>query len=198
MFERAIEIDADYAPAWAGLATVHAQLYEWFGAQRPGSRRSRARQPDRDGTGAGARGCARRARLHDVAAPPVRPGARTLRGGRAHQSAISSTPTTTSDAPSFARGEIERSAELFGKAAAVRQEDFQSPSAGAVAAHERARGGVARDQSREHPARRTHPGAESARQPDVVAGLRRAATRTASSIAPSNGRSARSRSIPTT
>jgi hypothetical protein len=32
MFERAIGLDAGYGPAWAGLATVHATLYEWFGA----------------------------------------------------------------------------------------------------------------------------------------------------------------------
>ena len=33
MFEGAIELDADYAPAWAGLATVHALLYEWWGSK---------------------------------------------------------------------------------------------------------------------------------------------------------------------
>ena len=33
MFERAIELDSAYGPAYAGLATVHATLYEWFGAQ---------------------------------------------------------------------------------------------------------------------------------------------------------------------
>jgi adenylate cyclase len=33
MFERAIALDADYAPAWAGLATVHALLFEWWGAR---------------------------------------------------------------------------------------------------------------------------------------------------------------------
>jgi tetratricopeptide (TPR) repeat protein len=30
MFVRALELDPGYAPAWAGLATVHACLYEWF------------------------------------------------------------------------------------------------------------------------------------------------------------------------
>jgi len=34
MFERAIELDASYSPALAGLATVHATLYEWFGSQQ--------------------------------------------------------------------------------------------------------------------------------------------------------------------
>jgi TolB-like protein len=33
MFARAIELDAGYGPAWAGLATVHATLYEWFGTR---------------------------------------------------------------------------------------------------------------------------------------------------------------------
>jgi len=33
MFERAIELDPSYSPAFAGLAMVHATLYEWFGAQ---------------------------------------------------------------------------------------------------------------------------------------------------------------------
>jgi tetratricopeptide (TPR) repeat protein len=32
MFARAIELDADYGPAMAGLAIVHGTLYEWFGA----------------------------------------------------------------------------------------------------------------------------------------------------------------------
>jgi hypothetical protein len=33
MFQRALELDAGYEPAWAGLATVNATLYEWFGSQ---------------------------------------------------------------------------------------------------------------------------------------------------------------------
>ncbi|HEU4591050.1 MAG TPA: winged helix-turn-helix domain-containing protein [Steroidobacteraceae bacterium] len=31
-FERAIALDARYAPAWAGLAMLHALLYEWWGS----------------------------------------------------------------------------------------------------------------------------------------------------------------------
>lgn len=31
LFERAISLDRRYAPAWAGVATVHALLYEWWG-----------------------------------------------------------------------------------------------------------------------------------------------------------------------
>src|SRR6266478_2948129 len=33
MFEHAIELDAGYGPAFAGLAMVHATLYEWYGAK---------------------------------------------------------------------------------------------------------------------------------------------------------------------
>ena len=33
LYQRAIELDAEYAPAWAGLATLHALLYEWWGSQ---------------------------------------------------------------------------------------------------------------------------------------------------------------------
>jgi hypothetical protein len=34
MFERAVQIDADYAPICAGLASVYASLHECFGARR--------------------------------------------------------------------------------------------------------------------------------------------------------------------
>ena len=33
LFEHAIALDAKYAPAWAGLATLHALLYEWWGSK---------------------------------------------------------------------------------------------------------------------------------------------------------------------
>ena len=33
MFERAIELDAGYGPAWSCLAAAHATLYEWFGGR---------------------------------------------------------------------------------------------------------------------------------------------------------------------
>ncbi len=31
LYQQAIALDAEYAPAWAGLATLHALLYEWWG-----------------------------------------------------------------------------------------------------------------------------------------------------------------------
>jgi adenylate cyclase len=32
LYQRAIALDAEYAPAWAGLAMLHALLYEWWGS----------------------------------------------------------------------------------------------------------------------------------------------------------------------
>jgi adenylate cyclase len=125
MFERAIALDAKYGPAWAGLAMVHATLYEWFGAK------------DDD------LGRAERASLHALKLGPGLAEAHVARGlvlslsGRYDEAAtefeeaIRINPNLF-DAyyyfarASFARGDVERSAELFGKAGEVRHEDFQS------------------------------------------------------------------------
>jgi adenylate cyclase len=127
MFEGAIELDADYAPAWAGLATVHALLYEWWGSNDEDMHRAdRASQiamelaPDLADAHF-ARGFAlslhRRydeAQVHFELATRINPNLfdAYYYYGRA----------------AFARGEIEHSVELFAKAAEVRQEDYQSPS----------------------------------------------------------------------
>jgi adenylate cyclase len=126
MFERAIELDAGYGPAWAGLAMVHATLYEWYGAKEDdlvtaerASQRALELAPDLAEAHV-ARGCALSlSRRYEEAA-------------REFEDAIRLNPNLF-DAhyyfarTSFACGEIERSAELFRKAADVRQEDFQSP-----------------------------------------------------------------------
>jgi adenylate cyclase len=127
MFEGAIELDADYAPAWAGLATVHALLYEWWGSHDEDMHRAdRASQiamelaPDLADAHF-ARGFAlslhRRydeAQIHFELAARINPNLfdAYYYYGRA----------------AFARGEIEHSVELFRKAAEVRQEDYQSPT----------------------------------------------------------------------
>lgn len=127
MFEGAIELDADYAPAWAGLATVHALLYEWWGSRDEDMHRAdRASQiamelaPDLADAHF-ARGFAlslhRRydeAQVHFELAARINPHLfdAYYYYGRA----------------AFAQGEIEHSVELFRKAAEVRQEDFQSPT----------------------------------------------------------------------
>jgi len=126
MFERAIELDAGYGPAWAGLAMVHATLYEWYGATEDdlvtaerASQRALALAPELAEAHV-ARGCALSlSRRYEEAA-------------REFEDAIRLNPNLF-DAyyyfarTSFACGEVERSAELFRKAADVRQEDFQSP-----------------------------------------------------------------------
>jgi len=58
MFERAIQLDENYAPAYAGLATVYATLHEWWGSSAEDL------------------GKAERASLREIASPsPVPPGA---------------------------------------------------------------------------------------------------------------------------
>jgi TolB-like protein/Flp pilus assembly protein TadD len=125
-FERAISLDPDYAPAWAGVAVVHAVLYEWWGAGKldlegaeAASRRALELAPEladahvARGFALSLEGCYDEAERHFEEAIRINPNLfdAYYYYGRC----------------SFARGEIARSAELFDKAATVRQEDFQSP-----------------------------------------------------------------------
>lgn len=125
MFALALEIDPDYAPAWAGLATVHCLLYEWWGASDEDLRR------------------AEEASERAMHLSPSLADAHVARGfalslhrryeaaERHFESAIAINPNLF-DAyyyfgrACFARGDVARSADLFGKAGQVRQEDFQS------------------------------------------------------------------------
>ena len=125
MFGRAIDCDRTYAPAWAGLATVHALLYEWWGARTEDLER------------------AERASEIAMQFAPQLADAHVARGlalsqhrrydeSAAHfESAIRINPNLF-DAYyyygrlAFARGAIEQSADLFCAAARVRAEDFQS------------------------------------------------------------------------
>jgi TolB-like protein/tetratricopeptide (TPR) repeat protein len=125
LFERAIELDPAYAPAWAGLATVHATLYEWWGARDEDLER------------------ADRASRMALAASPDLAESHVARGvalslGTSYEAAATEFAEAIRINPhlfdayyyaarsSFAAGEIERSAELFRAAAAARQEDLQS------------------------------------------------------------------------
>ncbi|MEP7043498.1 MAG: winged helix-turn-helix domain-containing protein [Dokdonella sp.] len=125
MFERAIALDAHYAPAWAGLATVHALLFEWWGGRDEdlqvadrASHKAMQLAPDLADAHV-ARGCAlslhRRydeAQTHFEAAARINPHLfdAYYYSGRA----------------AFAQGQVERSADLFRQASKARQEDFQS------------------------------------------------------------------------
>jgi TolB-like protein/tetratricopeptide (TPR) repeat protein len=126
MFERAIELDLNYSPALAGLAMVHAALYEWFGGSEDdlieaerASQRALELATDLAEAHA-ARGCALSlSRQYEEAAGEF-------------EEAIRLNPNLFDAYYSFARtsfasGDVERSVELFSKAAETRQEDFQSP-----------------------------------------------------------------------
>ena len=126
MFWRAIELDPGYGPAYAGLATAHSTLYEWFGAK------------DEDLAGA-ERASERALQLApDLAEAHVARGCalslmrRYEEASKEFEESISLNPNLFDPyycyaRTRFARGDVAGSAELFRKAAEARQEDFQSP-----------------------------------------------------------------------
>lgn len=126
MFEHAIELDAGYGPALAGLAMVHATLYEWFGGKEDDLiRAERASQ--------------KALQLAPGLAEAHVAGGFTLSLYKRYDEAVREFEDAIRINPnffdayyyfarfSFARGDIKRSAELFRMAAKVRHEDFQSP-----------------------------------------------------------------------
>jgi TolB-like protein len=125
MFDRAIALDAWYAPAFAGLATVYGTLYEWFGAHPDDLAR------------------ARQASVHALELAPGLAESHMARGfvlslsshydeaAREFEEAIRINPNLFDAYYYFARtrfavGDMVGSADLFARAAAVRPEDFQS------------------------------------------------------------------------
>lgn len=126
LFRQAIECDPHYGPAFAGLATVHATLYEWFGssdadlaAAEDASRRALKETPDL-------------AEAHMAGGCALALSGRYPDAAKAFEDAIARNPQFFDSYYYFARtafaaGDIERSAELFRQASAVRLEDCQSP-----------------------------------------------------------------------
>ena len=125
MFDRAVALDADYAPAHTGLAMAHATLHEWFGARdedraraERASERALELAPDS-------------AEAHVARACALSLSRRYDEADQEFEHAIRLNPTLF-DAyycyarTAFAQGEIERSADLFKKASDVRLDDFQS------------------------------------------------------------------------
>jgi len=125
LFRHAIELDPAYSPAYAGLATAHSTLCEWFGAN------------DAD------LAAAERASERALELGPGLAEAHVARGCalslmRRYEDASKEFEESTRLNPNlfdpyyyyarsrFARGDVEGSARLFRKAADVRQEDFQS------------------------------------------------------------------------
>ncbi len=126
MFERAVELDASYGPAWSCLAAVHGTLYEWFGnkeddlvrAERS-SEKALELAPDL-------------ALAHVARGFVLSLSGRYGEAAKEFEEAIHLNPNVFEAYYYFARscfaaGDIEQSAELFQKAADVRHEDFQSP-----------------------------------------------------------------------
>ncbi len=132
-FVRSIELNPGYGAAWAGLATVHAWLYEWFGADKlrlasaeQTSRRALELEPELADAHV-ARGLARSlSRHYDEAIAEFE---HALRIDPYSFDAHYFFARTV-----FARGDMKRAAELFQLAAELRPQDFQSPSLLATAA----------------------------------------------------------------
>lgn len=174
MFVRALELDAGYAPAWAGLATVHACLYEWFDPREAGiahaehaSQRALEAAP-RLAEAHVARGLARSlSRHYDEAVDEFE---QAIRLNPYLFDAYYYFARTV-----FARGDMVRAAELFRLAAQLRPEDFQSPmllGSGGARSRTGARG-TRRSASRHSP-RRTGARAQPARWPCALSRRRRA------------------------
>ncbi|MBT8273119.1 MAG: tetratricopeptide repeat protein, partial [Bacteroidia bacterium] len=126
MFEKAIEIDPDYAPAHAGLSDVMAQIYEWHGGDNTDlalaerhSAKALSLSPNM-------------AESHSSYGFVLSLLKRYNEAEKEFREAIRLNPNSF-DAYyrygrfSFARGNIEKSAQMFLKASEVRLEDFQSP-----------------------------------------------------------------------
>jgi len=126
LYQRAIELDAEYAPAWAGMAMLHALLYEWWGSKAEdlaeadrASRVAMELAPDL-------------ADAHLARAYTLSNLRRYDEANRHFEAAARINPNLF-DAyyyygrAAFAAGDIEKSIELWRKAGDIRREDFESP-----------------------------------------------------------------------
>ena len=124
-FEKAIKLDTEYALGYAGLADVHAWLYEW-----EGSKQSDLTQAEKNSLKALSL-APNLSESHSSRAFVLSLAREYEKAEQEFKEAIRLNPNSF-DAyylygrASFARGEIEASAEMFLKASQVRPEDFQS------------------------------------------------------------------------
>ncbi len=125
-YESAIALDAEYAPAWAGLAMLHCLLYEWWGSHdadlRAADRASGIAMdlaPDLAD--------ARLARAYTLA------NLRRYDEARPHFEAAARINPNLFDAyyyygrAAFAAGDTEKSIEMWHRGGEVRREDFECP-----------------------------------------------------------------------
>ena len=125
MFAMAIEHDPNYGPAFAGLAMVHATLYEWFGAGEEGLAKAEA---------ASARAlelCPNLAESHVARGCALALSRQYDAAGWEFREAIRLNPHLFEayyyyGRTSFAAGDVAKSADLFRDAADARHEDYQS------------------------------------------------------------------------
>jgi adenylate cyclase len=125
MFEKAIELDADYALAYAGLADTHSWLYEWEGAKNADldaaekySLKALLLAPNLSESHTSRAYVLSLAKKYDEAEKEFEEGIKLNSNSFDVYYLYART--------CFARGQIEKSAQLFLKASEVRQEDFQS------------------------------------------------------------------------
>lgn len=125
MFEKAIELDSSYAPAYAGLADTHSWFYEWEGSHDEDLEAAiRNSQKALDLA-------PQSSESHSSYGFVLSLGKRYDEAEHEFEEAIRINPSSF-DAYyyygrlCFARGQIEKSAEMFRKASEARPEDFQS------------------------------------------------------------------------
>jgi TolB-like protein/cytochrome c-type biogenesis protein CcmH/NrfG len=126
MFEQAIELDPNFAAAWAGLATAHLHLAGWGGGQSDfeGARKASTRALELD---------SELAEAHVAVGQGFSMEQRYADATAAFERAIELDPTLFDAYYYYARscfkaGDLEKSLRLFRQARRVRPEDYQ-PSA---------------------------------------------------------------------
>ena len=125
LFEKAIELDPGYAPAYAGLADAHSWLYEWEGANdsdleaaERNSQKALSLAPNLSESHSSRGFVLSLGKRYDEAEQEFKEAIRlNINSYDAYYYYGRSC---------FARGQIQQSAELFLKASEVRREDFQS------------------------------------------------------------------------